>query len=370
MLTIGTYNQPTYDVVVVGCGGWGLAVLKVLWDIGLDVLGLERGEICHNLTTYMPQMTVHSPLPYIVLDPGDPLLAAKGDNYHSTIEELIQGYLDFAAKYSLPIKTHCELCDIQGTQGDFSLSVRDQENDTSHYQARLVVLATGSYDTPNLLDIPGEQDPAVHHYFAAWQHIRNQRLLFIGGGFSSADGITALCPHNQILWVTQKPLDAIEKILHDQRTKWGQPDAKLLNTEILPESQVRSLAVSKMGAARSNAAPRTALIQTPDGERQWPFDQCFMLLGHRPDEPLLQRVLGDDTSHDESTFESQTRPGLYLVGALAKKNLEHIGLTNKLCPGNEDIRHITKVIEAIKTQLNATPTTNHQGHKNPLRRTK
>ena len=61
----------TYDAVVIGCGGWGLAALKVLRDMGRDVLGLERGEICHNLTTYMPAMTVHSPLPYVVLDPED-----------------------------------------------------------------------------------------------------------------------------------------------------------------------------------------------------------------------------------------------------------------------------------------------------------
>ena len=73
-----------------------------------------------------------------------------------------------------------------------------------------------------------------------------------------------------------------------------------------------------------------------------------MLLGHRPDEALLRAVLGDDFSHDEATFESNARPGIYLVGALAKKHLEHIGLTHKLCPGNEGIRHITKLIDAIK----------------------
>ena len=325
----------TYDAVVIGCGGWGLAALKVLRDMGLDVLGLERGEICHNLTTYMPAMTVHSPLPYVVLDPEDFLLAEKGDDYHSTIEELIQSYLDFAAKYDLPIQTHCTLRDIRGERGDFTLTAREKDRD-AQYHCRLVILATGAYDTPNLLGIPGENDPAVHHYFAEWQHLRDQRLLFIGGGFSSADGIVAVCPHNEILWVTNKTRDAIDQILHDQKTKWGQPDAHLFNSEILCESQVLSL------------ADHRAQIQSPDGERQWPFDQCFMLLGHRPDEALLRAVLGDDFSHDEATFESNARPGIYLVGALAKKHLEHIGLTHKLCPGNEGIRHITKLIDAIK----------------------
>ena len=109
-MTVNEIDQlQTYEVVVVGCGGWGLAVLKVLQEMGINALGLERGEICHNLTTYMPAMTVHSPLPYIVLDPDDPLLAQQGDDYHSTIEELIQSYVDFAEKYKLPIKTHSTL---------------------------------------------------------------------------------------------------------------------------------------------------------------------------------------------------------------------------------------------------------------------
>ena len=71
MTTHRPNKQHTFHVLVVGCGGWGLAVLKVLQELGLDVLGIERGEICHNLTTYMPTMTVYSPLPYIVLDPDD-----------------------------------------------------------------------------------------------------------------------------------------------------------------------------------------------------------------------------------------------------------------------------------------------------------
>ena len=328
-----------YDLIVVGCGGWGLAVLKTLRDLDFDVLGLERGEICHNLRTYMPGMRVHSPLSYIVLDPDDPLLVEKGDEYHSTIEELIQSYVDFASKNEVPFKTHSGLRDIDGLRDDFVLTVSERERQTQ-YRTRLVVLATGSYDSPNLLGIPGEQDPAVQHFFGEWRHIRDQRLLFIGGGFSSADGIVALCASNEVLWVTTKPHPEIAKILHDQQTKWGQPDAKVVNTEILCDSRVLSV------------TDRRAQIQTPDGERQWLFDQCFMLLGHRPDESLLQRILGDDRSHDETTFESRSRPGLYLVGALAKKHLEHIGLNDNLCPGNEGVRHIEKVIDAIKIQLN------------------
>ena len=135
-----------YDVVVVGGGGWGLAVLKVLTDMGLHVLGVERKELCHNLRRYMKHMVMHSVLSYMVLDPDDAILAQKGDEHHPLIEELIQSYSDFAAKFNLPIKTHHELVDVKGTKGDFVLTVRSRDGQLDRLAAKRVVLATGSFD--------------------------------------------------------------------------------------------------------------------------------------------------------------------------------------------------------------------------------
>ena len=78
-----------FDVVVVGCGGWGLAVLKVLADMGLRVLGIERKEICHNLRRHMKRMVMHSRLSYMMLEAQDAILAQKVNTHHPLIEELI-----------------------------------------------------------------------------------------------------------------------------------------------------------------------------------------------------------------------------------------------------------------------------------------
>ena len=102
-------ERTRYDVIVVGCGGWGLAVLKVLTDMGLRVLGIERQEICQNLRRYMKHMVMHSVLSYMILDPEDAIVARKGNDHHPLIDELIQSYSDFAVKFDLPIKTHHEL---------------------------------------------------------------------------------------------------------------------------------------------------------------------------------------------------------------------------------------------------------------------
>jgi len=333
-------DSAQYDVIVVGCGGWGLAALKVLSDIGLRVLGIERKEICNNLRHYMKNMLMHSYLSYMVLDPEDPILAREGNEYHPRIEELIRSYSDFAQKFNLPIKTHHELVDIEGAKDDFLLSVRDGEGRTSCLKAKRVVLATGSYDEPNLAGIPGELNGSVQHYFHEWEHISDQRVLFMGGGFSSADGIVALCPRNTILWVVRKSKDAVDEMLHLQKTKWGQHDARLVNTEILTESQVVSL------------EDNTAVVQTPDGQKTWNYDLCYMLIGHRPAQDLYTRLLNGNLEFDEETFESCERPGLYLVGALAKKHLEHIGLTHNLCPDNEGVRYIDNIRSAMQKEFN------------------
>lgn len=336
------FKRTQYDVIVAGCGGWGLAVLKVLSDMGLSVLGVERAEICHNLRHYMKHMVMHSVLSYMILDPEDKIVARKGDDHHPLIEELIQSYSDFADKFDLPIKTHHELLDVEGAKGAFEVIVRDGEGRVSCLGAKRVVLATGSYDEPNLAGIPGELNGSVHHYFHEWEHIKDKRVLFIGGGFSSADGIIALCPRNRILWVVRKSNDAVEKMLTDQKTVWGQPDAHLVNTEILTDSQVTSL------------ENNTAVVQTPGGRQTWDFDLCYMLIGHKPNQSLCTRLLNGNLDFDEETFESCERPGVYLVGALAKKHLEHIGLTHNLCPDNDGVRYIERIRSAMQQEFNCS----------------
>ena len=77
-----------------------------------------------------------------------------------------------------------------------------------------------------------------------------------------------------------------------------------------------------------------------------------MLIGHKPDQDLCSRLLNGNLAFDDETFESCERPGVYLVGALAKKHLEHIGLTDKLCPDNDSVRYIERIRSAMQQEFN------------------
>ena len=357
-----------YDVVVVGGGAWGLAVLKLLRDDGLDVVGVERGEICQNLRTYMRRMTMHYPTPYMAVDEDDELLA-KGSDHHPAVEDMTDHYVRFAERHALPVRTHTELMRVDGEKGDFMLELRDaRSGSVERVGTKRVVLATGRYDTPVLTGAPGELRDDVEHYLQEWEHLRGQRLLFIGGGFSSADGVARLCEANTCCWVTRKSRAQIDRMLVDQRTKWGmfdQPTATIYDghsVSFFCDSEVSSLAdgiativpssdaahpirdhsdnfqvpvpvpgrISVSGAASPEAGTE-ALVGNADGApavRQWKYDRCFMLTGHRPSESLVQQVLHGDTTHDDETWEAISRPGVFVCGALSPHHyhLGHIGL--------------------------------------------
>jgi cation diffusion facilitator CzcD-associated flavoprotein CzcO len=89
-------GEEVFDVVVVGCGPWGLAAMHTLRQAGHSVAGFEQGpRICQNLRTYMRGMTMHYPTPYMVLDSEDEILA-KGSDHHPSIEDLVAHYERFA----------------------------------------------------------------------------------------------------------------------------------------------------------------------------------------------------------------------------------------------------------------------------------
>ncbi len=346
-----------HDVVVIGGGAWGLAVLKLLRDDGLDAVGVERGELCQNLRMYMRRMTMHYPTPYMAVEEDDELLA-KGSDHHPAVEDMTDHYLRFAERHALPVRTHTELTRVDGEKGDFTLELREARSGAvERVGARRVVLATGRYDTPILTGAPGELREEVEHYLQEWEHLRGQRLLFIGGGFSSADGVSRLCEANTCCWVTRKSREQIDSMLVDQRTKWGmfdQPTTTIYDGESVTffcDSEVSSLAdgiatiIPSANAAdpirdHSDNFQISASVdaategQESDAESavpavwQWAYDRCFMLTGHGPSKSLVEQVLHGDVTHDDETWEATSRPGVFVIGALSPNHyhLGHIGL--------------------------------------------
>ena len=345
-----------WDVVVVGAGAWGIAVLKLLRERGYGTVCIERGSsICANLRSYMRRMNMHYPTPYMALDSDDVLLG-QGSDYHPEVEELADHYSRFAVRHELPICTGTTLLGVDGSAGEFDLRVASSVGSTGVAPARHVVLATGRYDSPKLLGVEGEDADNVHHYLGEWKHIKDQRLLIVGGGFSSADGVSRLGRDNTIVWVTRKSKGSIDSMLFDQRTKWGMFDAEPGSTEVWAESEVISLAGS-MATVRGKFGSDD---DDSEAERQWAFDQCFLLTGHGPDPDLVTQVLQGDCAHD-TEFQSVTRPGVSIVGALSPSHyhLGHIGLlaspvfnAPELLKGGRDDQHMAlKACEAIVRQI-------------------
>lgn len=281
----------------------------------------------------------------------DPLLA-KGSDHHPSVEDMTEHYVRFAEREDLPVRTRTELIGVSGAKGAFTVDLRDAEGGASQLRAKRVVMATGRYDEPVMTGAPGERGDDVEHFLEAWQHLEGQRLLFVGGGFSSADGVSRLCERNTCAWVTRKTRAQIDSMLADQRTKWGmfeQPTEVIYDgssVEFFCECEASSFsngvativpseqeadpirdhsdnfqASASLPAAKESVAPLA-------GGQTWQFDRCFMLTGHGPDARLVEHVLGGDCAHDDETWECKTREGVYVCGALSPHHyhLGHIGL--------------------------------------------
>lgn len=290
----------TADVVVVGAGPNGLAVHKALCDRGLSVLAVDQAGICHHLEGFPAGMVFFSTAEKLTLD-ETPMGDGEGTN--PTLEMALAYYRDFAARHNLRVEGDRRLVGIEGEDGAFRLHFAAGEP----IAARKVVLATGIYSQPNLLGVPGEDDPAVSHYYPGAAGISGQRVLLVGGGNTAAEAALDLMGGNEVILSYRGPAP------NDRRVKpWVLPDLEA------------ALAGPVRGVMQSTVTSLTggvARFDTPAGEVEAPFDSAYILTGYGPDRALLERVgltlegAKDIPVHDPATLES-TKPGIYVAGAL------------------------------------------------------
>jgi thioredoxin reductase (NADPH) len=171
------------------------------------------------------------------------------------------------------------------------------------------VVATGYYDHPNRLGIPGEDLPHVHHYYDEPHPYFRKHVLVVGGKNSAA--IAALELYRAGASVT---LVHRRERLSDSVKYWIKPDIENRIKE-------RSIAV-RFNSRVVEILPACVLVETPAGREDVRADAVFLMTGYSPDPALLEGagVRVDPVTlkpeHDPETLETNV-PGLFIAGALA-----------------------------------------------------
>ena len=293
-----------FDVLVVGAGPTGLACAIEAQRVGLCVVLVDKGCLCNSLFHYPSNMTFFT-TPEL-LEIGD--MPFSSPNQKPSRNEALEYYRKVAEHYQLEFRQYQKVTSITGEDGDFTIATVDRFSRHRSYGARKVILATGYYDLPNYLEVPGEELPKVLHYYHDPHPYYDQNVLVVGGKNSAAIAALDLWRHGAHVTLVHRG----EKMHHHVKY-WILPDInnRIKNGEVTAHFSSSVVAIGEDSVD----------LLTPQGTITIDNDYVFALTGYHPDFDFLTalgvRMEGQDRcpACDPQSLESNI-PGLYLAGVI------------------------------------------------------
>src|ERR1700710_2348505 len=179
------------DLLVIGAGPTGLACAIEAQRAGFTALLVDKGCLCNSLFHYPAHMTFFT-TPEL-LEIGN--MPFSSPNQKPNRNEALEYYRKVAEHYELDIRQYENVEQVDGYDGNFTVHTMDRFGRMSQYRARKLVVATGYYDLPNYLGIPGEDLSKVKHYYHEPHPFYGLEVLVIGGRNSAAIAALDLWRH-------------------------------------------------------------------------------------------------------------------------------------------------------------------------------
>ncbi|MGC2297621.1 MAG: NAD(P)-binding domain-containing protein, partial [Acidobacteriaceae bacterium] len=222
--------------------------------------------------------------------------------------EALEYYRHVAAHYKLDVRQYQRVQRIEGARGAFTAHLEDRFGRPNTLRARNLIVATGYYDIPNLLNVPGENLSKVHHYYNDPHPYFGTDVLVIGGKNSAAIAALELWRHGARVTLVHRGPE-----MHRHVKSWIKPDIE----NRIKNGEIRALFNSRV----LEILPDSVLVETPAGNENLANNFVFALTGYRPDFRFLQSLgvcfEGPDSlpiCHSE-TLESNV-PGIFLAGVI------------------------------------------------------
>lgn len=291
------------DVIVVGAGPVGLQAAILARSAGLRTTVLEKGCIVNAIAGYPTYMTFFTTAERLEIG-NHPLVTASGK---PSRKEALDYYRKVVHNEQLDVRQYTRVTGIEPRVAGFRVAAEDDRGQQLNFTARFVVVATGYFDNPNRLDVPGADLDNVTHYYREAHPYYRRRVTIVGAGSSAADAALELYRAGAQVTMIHRGADFRHSLKY-----WVRPDL---------ENRVREGSITAhMNSVVSHITPEAVHITTPDGALAVPTDQTFLLTGYRADPALLTAcgVRCDPVTLvaelDPQTFESNV-PGLFVVGS-------------------------------------------------------
>ncbi len=320
------------DVIIVGAGPCGLSAAIECERLGLNTLLIEKYNVVHSIYLYPTNMQFFSTAE--LLEIGD--LPFPTPNEKPFRHEALAYYRRAAQHYHLNVQPYTEATGIEKhDDGSFSLHTVNRQGEQHTYEARRVIIATGYFDHPNYLGIPGEDLDKVTHYFREAHPYTGMRVAIIGGSNSAVDAALEIVRVGARVDMVYRGNDLSANI-----KSWVRPIFEGLVTKgkinLHLNSCVTNITESEVHVTR-----------TEDGSIDR-LDNDFVLAmtGFRPDRKLITSMgvtMSDDMDKprfDPDTMETNIE-GLYVAGVIASgRNANEVFIETGRRHGALIARHI------------------------------
>jgi thioredoxin reductase (NADPH) len=294
----------TYDIICIGAGPTGLATAIEAKRAGMRPLVIDKASLCNSIYHY-PVNMVFFTTPEL-LEIGDLPLVCAAEK--PTRVEALKYYRRTAEHYGLELRLYERVLQVEGHDGNFTAVTQTDKGLEERYHGKKIAVATGYYDLPNKLGVPGEELPHVSHYYTEPHEYWNQDVVVIGGKNSAAEAALDLFRNGARVTLVHRNKDLGATIKY-----WVRPDIE----NRIKAGQVKALLETRVKEITEDEV----VTENGAGEKRLFARQVFALTGYHPDYTFIES-LGVQLDPENrkpalnpKTLESNV-PGIHLAGVV------------------------------------------------------
>ena len=288
------------DVLIIGGGPIGIACALECQKNNLDYVVLEKGALVNSLYNYPLNMTFFSTSEKLEIG-GIPFIS---NNPKPHRDEALEYYRRVAKSFELNIHLYEKVLSVEKKDDFFNI-----ESNKNQYAAKNIIIATGFYDIPNLLNVPGEQLPKVSHYFKEAHPYVMQKTMVVGASNSAVDAALEIWQKGGDVTMIVRGPNIGERVKY-----WVKPNIE----NRIEEGSIKAYFNAEIKEIKESEV----IISTPEEDITIPNDFVVALTGYQPNLEFL-RSMGISLSEDgkylpqynPETMESNVE-GVYLAGVI------------------------------------------------------
>ncbi|QPH41465.1 YpdA family putative bacillithiol disulfide reductase [Pedobacter endophyticus] len=291
-------NQNHYDILIIGAGPIGMACAIEAQKAGLSYLIIEKGALVNSLFNYPVFMTFFSTSQKLEIG-GVPFVTI---NPKPNRNEAVEYYRRVAETFNLNINLFETVKQVTKNEDIFELSTSK-----ASYTSNNVIVATGFYDVPLLMNVPGEELPKVTHYYKDPHLYAFQNVVVVGANNSGVDAALETYRKGANVTMVIRSGELGPNVKY-----WVRPDIE----NRIKEGSISAHFNSELLEIRENEVD----IRTPDGIKTISNDFVIAMTGYQPDFAMLRKFgieLPESLcpAYNDETMETNVK-GLYLAGVV------------------------------------------------------